>query len=144
LSIIDYRSLPSWFKQELKKIIGKPYKFNCFDGTGFDCYTLTYYIYKLIGITLPKVNIAVYSLRQNAKLIKDNSLQFKPIPFSERQPFDILLFKSSEVIDAHLAVLLDREHFIHIDKNITVRIEPIQFNISSIQLKRVYRWLSLN
>jgi hypothetical protein len=86
----------------------------------------------------------VYSLRQNAKLIKDNSLQFKPIPFPERQPFDILLFKSSEVIDAHLAVLLDREHFIHIDKNITVRIEPIQFNISSIQLKRVYRWLSLN
>ncbi len=129
-------------KLKIKELIGKPYKFNCFDLTGFDCYTLVYYIYLIHGIQLPKENISKYSIKVHQKLIKKNALKFEEIKFVDRQFLDVLVFETSESVDAHLGVLLDTKRFIHIDLDTTVKIEPLKDNIRTAKIKKVYRWNS--
>jgi cell wall-associated NlpC family hydrolase len=129
--------------QKIKEYIGKPYKFNCFDETGFDCYTLIYFLYKLIDIDLPKENIALYNLRVHQKLIDTHRMLFKEVKYIERQPFDILLFANSDKIAAHLGMVLTRDKFIHANEDHSVRIEYFLGNIESINIRKVYRWNSL-
>ena len=138
---MSYHKFDKELLEKIKGVIGKPYKYNCFDGTGFDCYTLVYYLYSLIGRQLPKENIAVYNLRQHKQLINKYKKQFfKPIPFENRQPFDIILMQSSDTVDAHIGMVLDRKHFIHVNFDHTVKIEPFGHSINSGQIKRTYTW----
>ena len=123
----------------IKSVIGKPYKFNCFDGIGFDCYTLIWYIYDRLGLKLPKENIAKYSLKVHKQLIKENLYKFSKVSFINRLPFDLLLFESSKSTSAHIGMVLDKKRFIHIDKDITVQIEHFAHNFQSIKLRKVYR-----
>ena len=127
----------------IKSVIGKPYKYNCFDGSGFDCYTLIYYLYSVLDRQLPKENLAVYNLRNHKKLLTKHLTRFFiPSTFEDREPFDILLFQSTNTIDAHLGMVLDRQRFIHVNFNHTVRIEPFEGNILCGELKKVYKWNS--
>ena len=132
------------FLQGLKNCIGKPYIFNCFDETGFDCYTLIYYLYKLVGIELPKENIAAYNLKVHSKLINKHKILFKPVPYKDRKFLDILLFSSSDKINAHLGLVLSSELFIHVNLGHTVRVEYFTNNLESLTIRKVYRWNSLN
>jgi cell wall-associated NlpC family hydrolase len=132
------------FLQGLKNCIGKPYIFNCFDETGFDCYTLIYYLYKLVGIKLPKENIAAYNLKIHSNLINKHKILFKQVPYKERKFLDILLFSSSDKINAHLGLVLSSELFIHVNLGHTVRIEYFTNNLESLTIRKVYRWNSLN
>jgi len=92
---------------------------------------------------LPKENIALYNLKVHQKLIDKHKILFKEINFDNRQPFDIVLFASSDRINAHLALVLDKERFIHINKDHTVRIEYFLGNLESINIRKLYRWNSL-
>lgn len=136
----NFRKWPISLQQSIKSVIGKPYKFNCFDLTGFDCYTLVWYLYSLVSLELPKENISSYNLKTHMKLIKKHSILFNTVSFNNRLPFDILLFESADNINAHLGMVLDTKHFIHVDKEITVKIEPFLENINSTLIRQVYRW----
>jgi len=124
----------------LQLAVGKPYKYNCFDLSGFDCYTLIYYLYNLNGVELPKENIAKYNLKVHRRVIKEHLHKFSIVKFSDREAFDILLFESSSNINAHLGLMLNRTHFIHANLDQTVKIEPVEANILMASLRKVYRW----
>jgi len=134
------RNLDKKVIKGLKSAIGKPYKYNCFDLSGFDCYTLIYYLYGLNGVNLPKENIAKYNLKVHRKVIKEHIHKFEVIPFTDREAFDILLFESSSSINAHLGMLLNKSHFVHANLDQTVKIEPIEANFLMASLRKVYRW----
>jgi len=140
LDIHDFYNWPLFYLNLIKKVIGKPYKYNCFDETGFDCYTLIYYFYTNLGINLPKENIATYNLKQHSKIIEKNLILFNKVNFSDRQPFDIIIFNDGGSFDTHLGLILDINNFIHTTKQKPVLIEPINNNIESSDIRKLYRW----
>jgi len=142
LHTYNFNKWPTSLLHEIRKVIGKPYKFNCFDTSGFDCYTLIYYLYSCIGIKLPKENIAKFSLKQHVKLIQKHSLLFKKVDFEDRQPFDILIFETKDGINAHLGLVLDKFNFIHTTEEKPVVIEPFLGNYETTTIRAVYRWNS--
>ncbi len=142
MCITNFRKLDKQVLNAIVFAIGKPYKFNCFDLSGFDCYTLIYYLYSKAGLKLPKENIGSYSLKVHSKIIQETALNFDVVSFLNRQELDILLFESSSSVDAHLGMVLDYYNFIHVDKTHTVRIEPFARNIMLGKLRKVYRWKS--
>jgi cell wall-associated NlpC family hydrolase len=129
--------------KKIKTYIGKPYKYNCFDESGYDCYTLVYSLYKLIGINLPKENIALFNLKVHQKLIDKHKVLFKEVKFKDRQPFDLILFASSTNTAAHLGMVLTRDKFIHVNEDHSVRLEYFLGNIESINIRKLYRWNSM-
>jgi cell wall-associated NlpC family hydrolase len=132
------------FLYKLKECIGKPYKYGCFDETGFDCYTLIYYLYKCVGIDLPKENIARYNLKVHSKLIDKHAALFKEVDFKDRKFLDVLLFTNDKKINAHLGLVIDADSFIHVNRQFSVRIEHFRSNLESLKIRKVYRWNSLN
>jgi cell wall-associated NlpC family hydrolase len=119
----------------IKKCIGKPYKFNCFDQSGFDCYTLLYYLYALVGLTLPKENISTFNLKVHMKLIDKELVNFSRIKFEDRQPFDLIIFDL-----AHIGMVLDSKTFIHTNFDTPVVIEYFKGNVESGFIRKMYRW----
>jgi len=140
LDKLDFYKWPSELLHKLAECIGKPYKYNCFDLSGFDCYTLVYYLYSLIGINLPKENISSYNLKIHTKIINEKLVLFDTISFEQRQPFDILLFETRRNINAHIGLTLDYFHFIHILKENTVQIEKFFNNAETTDIRKIYRW----
>ena len=59
--------------------LGKPYVWGAEGPNSFDCSGLTYYVYKQVGITLPRVSTAQYSVGRS---VSWNNLQPGDLMFS--------------------------------------------------------------
>ena len=131
----NFNKWPIPLLNSIKECIGKPYKYGCFDNSGYDCYTLVYYLYSLVGMKLPKENIASFNLKVHTKLIDAQLINFLPICYNDRQPFDVIMFKSY-----HLGVVLDKHLFIHVNFDTPVVLEYFLGNIETGFIRKIYRW----
>jgi hypothetical protein len=84
-----------------KKFIGTPYKAGGTDERGMDCSGFLYTVAReSIGLQLPRTSAALYGM---ARLVSDE----------EREPGDILFFRTADAKISHAALYLGNDQFIH-------------------------------
>jgi murein DD-endopeptidase len=83
-----------------RKQLGAPYHYGGATPRGFDCSGLVYYVYKKVGIQVPRTTEAqLHSAR--------------PVSFSQLEPGDIVFFRVSWKRDLHVAIYAGNGRFIH-------------------------------
>lgn len=126
--------------KDYEYLVGKPYKKKCFDGSGFDCWSLIYHIYQLNNIILPKNILDGWSVRSMHKRAEEQSVQWKEVDIQERKSLDVLLFATSYKLRTHIGLALDYKYFIHAHHVMNVVIERFSSSIFASKIYKVYRW----
>lgn len=121
-------------------LIGVPYKKDCYDGSGFDCWSLIWWIYKEYGIALPQRLQEVWAPKNFRKQINDNIGNWQEVEFHERSNMDVLLFATSRNMATHVGMVIDPHVFIHTRLETGVVLERFRRGFFSAMIKKVYRW----
>jgi len=126
--------------KDYEYLVGKPYKKKCFDGTGFDCWTLIHHVYSVNNIELPKNILEGWSIRKIHEEFKAHKVDWLPVDFSDRKFLDVLLFHTSYRLMTHVGLVLNKKYFIHAHHKKNVVIEKFSNSIAASRIHKVYRW----
>lgn len=121
-------------------LIGKPYVKDCYNGTGFDCWSLINWIYQREGIILPKRIADIWHPRVLAKDIKENISDWDEVGFEAREYLDVLLFATSRNMSTHVGLTLNQKWYIHARPETGVVLNKFSKGFFSAVIKKVYRW----
>ena len=129
----------------ITNLLGMPYKERVFDGSGFDCFTLVYHIYRHHGIKIPKTIVGTYTLKNIHREVENHRRKqyWYEVDFADRQFLDILLFATSANINTHIGIVYNQKRFIHTTKDTNVIISKFRKNLYTAKIKKVYRWHEL-
>jgi cell wall-associated NlpC family hydrolase len=127
----------------IDSLIGKPYKKDCYDKSGYDCWTLAVDIYDFCGISLPLKLHKKWNGAALDKLIKDDLFMWENISFQNRQFLDILLFNTSYRSNFHIGITLNQKYFIHALPSKGVVLNKFNQGFYAALIKWVYRWKNL-
>lgn len=125
-------------------LIGKPYVRDCYDGTGFDCWSLIWWIYKNEKINLQTRSEVVWCVRDFAKEIRERTNSWQQVQYADRKWMDVLLFATSRNMNTHVGMVLDKSRFIHTRPETGVVIGKFSKDIFSATIKKVYRYNGSN
>jgi len=126
--------------RKYEKLVGVPYKRKCFDGSGFDCWSLIHHIYLMNDIELPTNILDGWSVRNIHKRVEKQRVNWKEVNIKERKELDVLLFATSRRLRTHVGLVLDYKYFIHAHSVMNVVIERFSTGIFASQIYKVYRW----
>jgi cell wall-associated NlpC family hydrolase len=126
----------------IDSLVGKPYKRLCYDETAYDCWTLVYHIYKKCGIILPKPTIKNYGQFGVNNVLKKQEVDWRKIPYKERQFLDVILFNTSYRTAMHIGLVLNKTQYIQADEGLGVVISRFS-NFNTARIKWLYRWKNL-
>ena len=126
--------------KDFEYLVGMPYKKKCFDGTGFDCWSLINHVYKKEGISLPLNLLDSWTGRTIHKAMQKQKKLFYPVPFEDRKRLDVLLFHTSYALMTHVGLVINKQRFIHAHNKMNVVIERFSSGVFSSLIHKVYRW----
>ena len=121
-------------------LVGMPYKRKCFDGSGFDCWSLIHHIYSMNDIELPRNVLDGWSVRKMHKRVEAQRVDWAEVGIEDRRELDVLLFATSRKLRTHVGLVLNRKYFIHAHSKMNVVIERFARGFFSGQIYKVYRW----
>jgi len=127
----------------IASLVGKPYHKECHDGTKFNCWTLTTYIYKHFGIILPVNSIETWDLRAIMARVSASKPLWRKVDFKDRQFLDIILFNTSPRLTTHIGVTIDKKWYIHATQESGVITSRFTKGVQSSLIKWMYRWKNL-
>lgn len=94
-------ALRKWFWEVSQRLVGIPYLWGGNGTGGFDCSGLTVYVYRHLGVSLPRTS------RQQFKALP-------PVPQGDRvRPGDLLFFSQSGTRIDHVAIYIGRGYILH-------------------------------
>ena len=125
--------------RDYEHLVGMPYKRKCYDGSGFDCWSLVYHIYQMNNIEVPKVILDGWSIRGHHREIEKQRVAWKEVRYEDRGFLDVLLFHTSYRLNTHVGVVLNSCYFIHAHQDTGVVIEQFSYGLSSALINKVYR-----
>ena len=126
--------------RDYEKLVGLPYKKKCFDGSGFDCWSLVHHIYLMNNIELPMNLLEGWAVRRIHKKFNTPGIVWREVELEDRRVLDILLFATSYKLRTHIGLVLDYKYFIHAHQVMNVVIEKFTRSIFASQIYKVYRW----
>ena len=117
-----------------------PYIRQCFDGNGFDCWSLIHHIYQMNDIELPTYVLGGWSVRKTQKQIESKVSDWKSVEYEDRRFLDVILFNTSRKLSTHVGVTLNPKYYIHANIDINIAIEKFTSGFQSSRINRIYRW----
>ena len=126
--------------RDYEYLLHYPYIRQCFDGSGFDCWSLIHHIYQLNNIELPTYVLDGWSVRKTQKQIESKVADWEKVEYAERRFLDVILFHTSRKLSTHVGVTLNSKYYIHANKVINVAIEKFSSGFQSSRINRIYRW----
>ena len=93
-------SSPHQVLQIAQRQIGVPYRYGGEDRSGFDCSGLVHYVYRQVGIALPRTTKTLW---QHAT----------PISRSQLRPGDLVFFRIDSRKATHVGIYMGDQQFIH-------------------------------
>ena len=123
-----------------ESLVGIPYKRKCFDGTGFDCWSLVHHIYLMNDIELPRNILDGWSVRKMHRRVEEQRVTWIEVGIMDRRALDVLLFATSYRLRTHVGLVINSKYFIHAHSSLGVVIEKFNRGIFSSMISKVYRW----
>lgn len=99
-SLLNLRSLGEEVALRAIAMVGKPYRYGGADLHGFDCSGLVLYVYRELGIELPR------SAAEQHQMVKK-------VDREELQPGDLLFFRINRKRISHVGIYVGDNRFVH-------------------------------